>query len=163
MTIITLGDIIDVVIDSTDFKNNPSLSPSSADTLPTASPVAGESVPAPPSAAEVPVNFEEAPSFPLCSKNVCSRGHEWLPHISLAKCPGCGAPIVAVKMVQCPICNEPVAKLQLRSEHLPQGGSITALCAGSATLNEVIVMEIERQHSSQEQSSYKDREVISKI
>lgn len=98
-----------------------------------------------------------------CSYNTCSAGHIWMPQMQITQCPGCRAPMLAVKMLQCPICNEPVVKLVFRSEHLPQGGQITPMCYGAASLNEVQVITVARQHAAQEQSKHEVREMISKI
>ena len=117
----------------------------------------------------VPVKTELVYEFPpevkiqLCSSNICTNGHEWLPEIGLAKCPGCTAPLLAIKMVQCPVCNEPVAKFRLRSDHLPKGGVITPICRGSASMAEVTVMEVHRAHYLHEQENHKVREMPVKL
>lgn len=98
-----------------------------------------------------------------CSAQSCSAGHSWPPVIATTKCPGCGAPILVLKMLNCPICNEPSSGLRLRTDHLPQGGTITPVCKGSASMAEIIEVVIEQQHSADEEKNHKERTVISKI
>lgn len=108
-------------------------------------------------------DFGEVPPLPACSTSECPNGHKWMPLLQIGQCPGCKAPLLALKMVNCPICNEPVAKLMLRVEHLPQGGTITALCAGHATLNDVTIVELLHQHAQQEQEQHVEREMPQKV
>lgn len=111
----------------------------------------------------VVVDFGERPAPTPCSFNECINGHRFPPLIQIGKCPGCGSPIIAVKMVNCPICNEPVGRLSVRQEHVPQGGQILPLCAGSPTLNDVMQLDIHRNHHIAEQTTHKEREMISKV
>ena len=118
-------------------------------------------------AAEIPlttptVNYNEVPTVKLCSSNQCKNGHEWQPVIQLARCPGCGSPLLAVKMLNCPICNEPTESFKLRSDHLPQGGAIMPMCRGSQSLAEVQVIEMKRHAAEYEEQNHKEREMISK-
>lgn len=132
---------------------------------PTNSPLASASAPSLPTT-PIPqgvVDFPPDTPSMVCSANECEAGHRWAPVIRVAECPGCKAPILAVKMVNCPVCNEPVKKMTLRSDHLPHGGNISALCQGHATLNEVISIDVERSHAQQEEENYKERDVFSKI
>lgn len=105
----------------------------------------------------------EANPAAICSGNTCSAGHIWPPVIAVAKCPGCGAPILVVKMVNCPVCNEPPSKLRLRTDHLPQNGAIMPMCRGSASLGDVGVIEINRVHAKHEQENYTEREMVGKL
>lgn len=97
-----------------------------------------------------------------CSWNECTDGHRWPPAMQVTGCPGCKAPILAVKMVQCPVCNEPVTKLVFRSDHMPHGGQVTPMCRGAASLNEVLMVAIDRGHAASEAASHTEREMISK-
>lgn len=99
----------------------------------------------------------------LCSYNECSAGHKFTAQLALARCPGCQQAILAVKMVQCPVCNEPVSKMLLRTDHMPQGGGITPMCQGAASLNDVGVIEVGRTHAKTEQETYVEREMIQKL
>ncbi len=108
------------------------------------------------------VDYNEIVQPTLCSANKCKNGHEWQPVIQLARCPGCGSPLLAVKMLNCPICNEPVEAFRLRSDHLPQGGAIMPMCRGSQTLAEVQVIEMKRQAAADEEKNHVERSMISK-
>lgn len=103
----------------------------------------------------------EAPKEP-CSWNTCAAGHKWPPTMQIAQCPGCGGPILIVKMQNCPVCNEPVRSFALRAEHCPQGGQITGTCQGQASLNEVDKIVLTRHHAEQEQANHVERPMISK-
>lgn len=70
--------------------------------------------------------------------------------------------MLALMMVNCPICNEPTNNTFLRMDHLAQGGGIQPLCKGGATLAETIGLQIPHNHAAQEQTNYKEREVITK-
>ncbi len=108
------------------------------------------------------VDYNELPTLIACSANRCYNGHEWIPIIQLARCPGCASPLLAVKMLNCPICNEPVETFRLRSDHLPQGGAIMPMCRGSQSLAEVQVIEMRRHAAEQEEKNHVEREMISK-
>lgn len=119
----------------------------------------------PPASLESPptIDFGEAPSVDPCSYNECPQGHKWPPVLRVAQCPGCGGPILAIKMVQCPICNEPVTHRVIRADHLPHGGQITPMCRGAASLAEVTSIDIKCGHAEDEQKKYVDREMPSKV
>lgn len=108
------------------------------------------------------VDFGTPPHREPCSWNECSKGHKFSPIVQVAGCPGCGGPLVIVKMVNCPLCNEPVSKLTLRTEHIPQGGQIQPMCAGGASLNEVDQIVLNRRHAAEEEANHTVRPMISK-
>lgn len=113
----------------------------------------------------VGLEWPAPPPLDACSWNECTKGHKFPPLIQVARCPGCGQPVVAVKMVNCPVCNEPVAKLAVRFEHAagqPNGHPLTAQCQGQPTLNEVQQIMLYRAHAEEEEARYKDREMVSK-
>lgn len=91
--------------------------------------------PTPPNDAAPPM-FPEQVTLRLCSANVCTNGHEWIPKVALLKCGygtaqgwnGCGAPVLAVKQEGCPVCNEPVAAMRFRSDHTAPTPFIIPLC-----------------------------------
>lgn len=97
--------------------------------------------------APVEVKFEETRLEGWCSENVCSRGHKWVPTVGIAKCGGCGAPVLARMMENCPWCFEPVERFKLRTDHLARGGVVTAMCKGQVGMAEVGVIEMECGHA----------------
>ena len=110
---------------------------------------------------KVPELFPEPVILRLCSANVCSNGHEWIPSVTLAKCGygtptgwnGCGAPVLAVKIQSCPVCNEPVAKMRFRTDHTPPTQFIIPLCIpGSVTHADVSEVVLTRNFRSVEEA-----------
>lgn len=101
--------------------------------------------------------FIEPPQLRLCTANVCTKGHEWIPKINLAKCGystpqgwnGCGAPILIVKQENCPSCNEPVAQLRFRTDHTPPVPYLSPLCIpgsqSAADVSEIVLTRVHRQ------------------
>lgn len=112
---------------------------------------------------EVVADFPDKVTVVPCTVNVCLNGHEWTPEIGLTSCPGCSSPMIVLRTVQCPICNEPIAKVRLRSDHLPKGGVITPICKGSESMAEVVKIEMERRHYLKEQENHKVREMPTKV
>ena len=110
-----------------------------------------------------PFIFQAPDVVKYCSTNKCANGHEWPPTVQVAQCPGCKAPLLAIKMEQCPVCNEPPTTLNLRSDHLPKNGAITPICRGSDSLAEVGVVHIEYTHATNEQNRHKVREMPGKV
>jgi hypothetical protein len=112
-----------------------------------------ESTTGAPTGTAIPTLFPDVALLRLCSANVCTRGHEWIPKINLVKCGygtpqgwnGCGAPVLAVKIEACPICNEPVAKFRFRTDHTPPTPFLSPMCIpGSQTHADIAVVEINR-------------------
>jgi hypothetical protein len=69
--------------------------------------------------------------------------------MTIAACPGCGSPFLAIQMTNCPYCNEPTVRTELRSDHIPAGpaapAQIVAVCKpGHATKNAITQIVIER-------------------
>jgi hypothetical protein len=102
-----------------------------------------------------PSLFHEQQVLRLCSANVCTAGHEWIPKVTLAKCGygtpqgwnGCGSPVLAVKIEACPICNEPVAYMRFRTDHTPPTQYIIPMCIpGSASPAEVQEVRLDRNY-----------------
>jgi len=89
------------------------------------------------------VKFQEIVRVEPCSYNSCKNGHRWPPQFQLAQCPGCGAPFVAVRMVNCPVCNEPTKSRKFRLDHTGQSFGIAALCRGQAGMAESSFIEME--------------------
>lgn len=147
----------DVIINSDSLPTTPNQATSSA----------GESSSLPGVALETElptINFgPDATEQQICSSNSCSAGHVWQPVLALTKCPGCNSQLLVVKMVNCPICNEPSQLFRLRTDHLPQGGAVTPMCKGSASLGDVGVIEIVRQHAQHEQENHVIRNMPGKI
>ena len=85
----------------------------------------------------------------LCSWNQCTRGHQWMPVMALAKCPGCGAQALMVKMQNCPFCNEPATKMSLRSDYLASAAGVPQRCKGQTPIGESMDVEFVR-HGWQE-------------
>ena len=109
----------------------------------------------------VPSLFPEQTQLRLCSANVCTNGHEWVPTVALAKCGygtpqgwnGCGAPILAVKVDACPVCNEPVAQMRFRTDHTPPTPFVSPLCIpGSVTQADVAQIVLTRNHHTVEEA-----------
>ena len=116
-----------------------------------------------PSVGPVTFSFTEPPKVEACSYFLCTNEHKWNPTVGVAKCSGCGAPILSLKMEQCPICNEPSSRMMLRSDHLPQNGAIQPLCRGGSTLAEVNHIMINMQHFHKEQANHVVREMPGKV
>ena len=72
--------------------------------------------------------FPEMVKIEPCSFNQCANGHKWPVQLALQQCPGCGAMMLLVRMVNCPSCNEPTLRMQLRSDHCTPQMGIPALC-----------------------------------
>jgi hypothetical protein len=88
--------------------------------------------------------FPEMIKIEPCSSNECLNGHKWQPQLALAQCPGCGGPILMVRMVNCPVCNEPTKVLRFRTDHTNQGFGIAALCRGQRGMAESNMIEMTR-------------------
>lgn len=106
--------------------------------------------------------FPEQPQN-LCTFNSCPAGHIWPAVMAITKCPGCSQAVLAIKMLNCPICNEPTSKTVLRTDHMPHGGALTAICRGASSLADVGQIELLRRHAETEQESYIEREMIGKV
>ena len=106
--------------------------------------------------------WQETPQQ-LCTSNSCATGHIWPVVVAIAKCPGCAQAVLAIKMVNCPICNEPTQRTVLRTDHMPHGGALTAICKGAASLADVGQIELLRRHAQAEQEAYKERGMIGKV
>lgn len=107
----------------------------------------------------VPELFPEPQVLRLCSANICTRGHEWIPKVTLAKCGygtptgwnGCGSPVLAVKLESCPVCNEPVVAMRFRTDHTPPTQFIIPMCIpGSVSPADVTEIRLERNHTAVE-------------
>lgn len=83
--------------------------------------------------------------------------------MALVACPGCKEQLLAMMMVNCPVCNEPVAKTEIRSDHMPQGGAITPICRGSASLADITTIVLEHTHAQRIAESYSDRPMVGKL
>ena len=90
------------------------------------------------------VKFPEVVKVEPCSSNECVNGHKWPPMLQLAQCPGCGGPLIAVKMINCPICNEPTKTVKLRTDHTGMAFGIAALCRGQGGMAESNFICMER-------------------
>ena len=102
------------------------------------------------------VVFPERVVIEACSWNKCGRGHTWPVAVGVAKCGGCGSPVLAVKMENCPICNEPATATRIRTDYLPAGGPIALVCRGQKhpmVVTEAI--EIERTHAEETEKQAK--------
>jgi hypothetical protein len=124
------------------------------DCLP-ADPVATKTAPA--TIPIAPVAFPPKVATLLCSEQECPNGHRWAPTVAIAACPGCKAPVLALRMEQCPTCNEPPARLRLRCDHVALGGGIVAICKGAAAppqmAPEVTMIEMEHSHAAAAEAS----------
>lgn len=95
------------------------------------------------------VQFPEVIKIEPCTSNHCANGHKWPAQVALAGCPGCGAAVLMVRMVNCPVCNEPTKRFVLRTDHTNQGWGVAAICRGQQGAAETNVIELER-HASEE-------------
>lgn len=102
-------------------------------------------------ASDTPISFPEVAILHPCSYLECANGHQWGAMLALAKCGhgtaqgwmGCGAPILAVKLVNCPVCNEPNTKFKIRIDNTPPVPFPIPLCIpGSTTHAEAVFVEI---------------------
>jgi hypothetical protein len=116
------------------------------------------SVPPTPSAPDAPgpAPFPPQPEVIYlrpCSDQQCRRGHTWPIAVTIAMCPGCQQPILAVRMENCPKCNEPSERLRLRTDHLATGMGIMPLCRpGAKSLAEVNEIILDRRHAEEVES-----------
>lgn len=88
--------------------------------------------------------FGEVVKIEPCTRNECANGHKWPAQLAVANCPGCGAQLLMVRMINCPVCNEPTKTFKLRTDHTSQGFGIAALCRGQAGPAESNVIEMTR-------------------
>ena len=102
-----------------------------------------------------PVFGETKPTV-LCTWSECIRGHRWVPVMALVKCSGCEGPSLMVKMQNCPYCNEPVARMSLRSDHLPSGQGVAKRCKGEKPAGESITIEMKRELWKEVESGKKE-------
>jgi hypothetical protein len=70
----------------------------------------------------------------------------------LVKCPGCKAPVLAVKMENCPVCNEPVKQFDLRTDHITKQMGVLPMCKGAASAGEIGVITMERSHAAEQEN-----------
>lgn len=96
--------------------------------------------------AALTAQFGEVVKIEPCTKNECANGHKWPAQMALANCPGCGAQLLMVRMINCPVCNEAVTKFTLRSDHTSQGFGIAAICRGQSGPAETNYIEMKRNH-----------------
>ncbi len=93
-----------------------------------------------------------------CSYNECLSGHKWPQIILIAKCEGCGGPVLAIQKTQCPFCNEPTVKTQLRSDFLPRGAGVARRCLGEGVNGESLDLEMLRTAWQTDEAGFKDFE-----
>ena len=110
-----------------------------------------QSAPTTPQEQNTPVAYPEVATLRPCSYLECTNGHQWQAMVAVAKCgygtpqgwAGCGAPILAVKLVNCPVCNEPNTKFKIRIDNTPPIPYPTPLCIpGSTSHAESVFVEI---------------------
>jgi hypothetical protein len=103
--------------------------------------------------------FDRPPSqLVLCSSNKCRNGHTWPPSLTLAKCPGCQAPVLARRMENCPICNEPIHIFQMRTDNISKQMGLLPMCKGAESKGEIGTITIECQHAA----DYENADPVSK-
>jgi len=95
------------------------------------------------------VQFPEVVKIEPCTSNECLNGHKWPAQLAIQPCPGCGASILLVRMINCPVCNEPTRVFRMRTDHTNQGFGIAALCRGQKGPAESSLIEMER-HATEE-------------
>lgn len=88
--------------------------------------------------------FPEVVKIEPCTNNQCANGHRWPAQMLVQPCPGCGASVLLVRMINCPVCNEPTEKFFLRTDHTGQGFGIAALCRGQKGPAESNLIEMTR-------------------
>ncbi len=93
------------------------------------------------------IQFPEIVKIEPCSFNECAQGHKWAPQLAVGQCPGCGGPILAVRMLNCPVCNEPVVTYHQRIDHTSPGMGIAGICRGQKGLAETNFVEMKRNHA----------------
>lgn len=96
-----------------------------------------------------PVDFPESRNTVLCSTLRCSKGHLWLPKLAIGTCPGCKAPVLAVKMESCPFCNEPSIQASIRCDHFSRNEYVQPLCQGANTTAEITMLDFPLEHAAQ--------------
>lgn len=104
-----------------------------------------------PTEGSTPISYPEVAILRPCSYLECRNGHQWGALLAVAKCGygtpqgwmGCGAPILAVKLVNCPVCNEPNTKFKIRIDNTPPVPHPVPLCIpGSSSHAETVMVEI---------------------
>lgn len=90
--------------------------------------------------------FPSSPPHQGCSWNRCTGGHKWPVTLLVAKCPGCGGAVLAVKKENCPYCNEPTKEMSLRSDYLPRGTGVAPRCKGVPVPGDSLDITLERTH-----------------
>lgn len=99
-----------------------------------------------------PIHYPEVVTVRPCTCLECKNGHQWAPMIALARCGhgsaqgwnGCGAPILAVKLMACPVCNEPNTKFRLRIDNTgPVPFPVPMCIPGSGGFQETVEVVIE--------------------
>jgi hypothetical protein len=88
--------------------------------------------------------FSEEIKIQPCTWNECLKGHRWPPAAAIAKCEGCGGPVLAIRMENCPFCNEPNTRVSLRSDYIPRGAGIGQRCKGAKIQGESGDIELVR-------------------
>lgn len=78
----------------------------------------------------------------FCSWMICSHGHKWWPELAIGGCPGCKAPLLAIKMALCPFCNEPPEEIELRVDLTTQTIGIPAACQGQEGKGEIFKISL---------------------
>jgi hypothetical protein len=105
-----------------------------------------------PAPGDTPISYPEVAIIRPCSYLECSNGHQWQAMVALAKCGhgtsqgwnGCGAPILAIKLVNCPFCNEPNTKMRIRIDNTAPVPYPVPMCVpGSVGHQETVYADIE--------------------
>ena len=76
-----------------------------------------------------------------CSYFSCANGHGWPPEIGMATCPGCKAPLVAIRFRNCPVCNEPAGRWTVRVDRTSQAMGVPAVCKGQQGTGETHMID----------------------
>lgn len=103
-----------------------------------------------------PALFAPAPKLTPCSWNECLAGHRWPVAVVVAKCPGCGGAMLAIRQENCPFCNEPVRASAFRADIVPAGAGAVPRCQGAKPYGDTRDLILERNNHVAAQEGFKD-------
>ena len=102
--------------------------------------------------------FSEKVKVDPCGETSCSNGHNWSPTLRIAKCPGCGQEVVAVRMINCPVCNEPQDTIKIRFDHVVDAAGVMPVCRGQKGLHNHTFVNMNLHHAEVAEENW-DEEV----
>lgn len=131
-----IKEIVNLSIDADKLRLQPPFKEPSRTTTIDLEPVSAEWI------EEQGANASKAPGVATpCSYFSCANGHGWPPEIGMAGCPGCKAPVVAIRFRNCPVCNEPAGRWTVRVDRTSPAMGVPAVCKGQQGTGETHFIE----------------------